>query len=553
MKRLILLLSLLLTAVLFVGCGQLSLFCRHEYNDVVTDSTCLIEGEKTRTCTLCGKIKKIPIEKKAHEFSQWTQTAEKTCTADGVRTRICSQCGTEESEVTPCEGHSFGQYVTEIEPSDVCDGLDKRTCLECGETEEKVIQSINYVDTSIFLFDFDGDFRYQVSEESEFIKIATAAVFNGAPEVHFTVGFEYGDLDSLIDRLVDGMLLPFPFSVRASLAGKDLTLGFTYPSEPSEKTSASGIYTQKSSANYQPTVSGRGEDFDSFKIGESAISYSVTTTEQLFYALSCRVNPLPTEGSSAERVYEKMKAVLREIIDDEMTDFEKARAIYDWLIMNVTYDGELLNMLTVGTGDIATETHNAFYLEGVFDDGLAVCDGISKSFAAMANVEGIPCVQVTGLQADDPDGVGHAWNKIYLGGSWYIVDATSGGVIVSGEEIYSLVYFLITDSEMEKRYIGVDHNDLKCDKEYDRFKDTEITYLGTQYDLYVESAIELNAVMNYFSSFSEEGISLQIEIAETFDVGLSPMDEVQSAAMVAGVNFTRYLTEGENGEIITIW
>ena len=393
---------------------------------------------------------------------------------------------------------------------------------------------------------------YPVSAEEDFIKIATAAVFNRATEVRFSVDFEYGDLDSLIDRLVDGMLLPFPFNVRASLMGKELTLGFTYPSEPTKKTDPDNIYTQMSSANYLPTASGRSEDFDGFKISESAVSYSVTTTEQLFYALSCRVNPVPTEGSAAMRVYEKIKSVLRTIINDEMTDFEKARAIYDWLIMNVTYDGALLNMIKDGADDLDTTEYNSFYLEGVFDDGVAVCDGISKAFAAMANVEGIPCVQVTGLQTSDPDGIGHAWNKIYLDGSWYIVDATSGGVIVNGSEIYSLVYFLITDSEMQKRYMGIDFTELKCDKEYDPFKDTKITYRGAQYDLYVESMTELNAVMSYCADFPR-GSTLQIVIAESFNVGESPMDEINNAASRAGVSFTKYLTDGENGEIITLW
>ena len=80
---------------------------------------------------------------------------------------------------------------------------------------------------------------------------------------------------------------------------------------------------------------------------------------------------MPTEGSAAERIYGKMKAVLRSIISDDMDDFEKARAIYDWLIMNVTYDGELYDLLT-GSENVESGEYNGFYLEGVFDNGVAV-------------------------------------------------------------------------------------------------------------------------------------------------------------------------------------
>ncbi len=554
MKRLLLALSGLLLAVCLCSCGAGGIFCRHQYTDEVKDSTCLEDGEKTRTCGICGKIKNIKIDKKPHEFSEWEERVKQSCTEDGVKARSCSLCGTEETDVTESLGHSYGEYVTVISPSEIQNGLMERECSVCKDIEEKVIQSINYVDTSLFLLDYDESQTYSVSSEEEFINVSNAAIFNRTAELKFTLDYEYGNLDALIDSLVDGTTLPFAFNVRAGLLGKDLTLSFTYTPEPTRKTESLSPYIQRASANPIPVTPERAADYDGFKINESVISYKVSTTEQLFYALECRVKPLPAEGSAAERIYGKIKTVLRQIINDGMTDFEKARAIYDWLIMNVAYDGALYDMLTSGLGSENSNEYNGFYLEGVFDDGVAVCDGISKAFSAMANVEGIPCVQVSGKQTGNPHGVGHAWNKIYLDGSWYIVDATSGGVIVNGtHEVYSLVYFLMTDEEMEKRYTGVDYTDLKCEREYNPYMDYKITYLGNEYDLYIESQTELNAVMQYFSSFSEEGITLQLEIAECFSVGESPMDEIQSACALAGVSVSRSLADGDGGEIITVW
>lgn len=554
MKKIFLTVSFLLVTLFLYGCGEGGIFCRHQYTVEVSEATCLADGEETKTCSLCGKVKKTKIDKKPHVFSEWVETVKVSCTDDGVKVRTCSACGTVEEDITEKTGHSYGEYVTVIEPSDVQNGLMKKTCSVCNAAEEKVVQSINYVDTSLFLVSYEEGQTYAVSQETEFINVTSAAIFNRSAELKLTLGFEYTDLDSLIDSLVDDCALPFAFNVRASLIGKELTLNFTYDPEPSKKTEVGAPYIQRTSANYTPVTSERDADYEGFKINESAVSYKVSTSDQLFYALECRVRPLPTEGSAAERIYGKIKNVLRQIINDEMTDFEKARAIYDWLIMNVTYDGELYDMLIGGGGSGNSTEYNGFYLEGVFDDGVAVCDGISKAFVAMANVEGLPSVQVSGKETGNPSGVGHAWNKIYLDGSWYIVDATSGGVIVNGtHEVYSLVYFLITDAEMEKRYTGVDYTGIKCEKEYNPYKDYKITYLGSEYDLYIESQTELNAVMKYFSSVYSEGKTLQFEIAESFNVGNSPFDEIQSACVVAGLSISRSLTDGDNGEIITVW
>ena len=554
MKKLFLMLSLLLITLFLYGCGEGGIFCRHQYTVEVKDATCLADGEETKTCSLCGKIKQTKIDKKPHVFSEWEETVKVSCTEDGVKVRTCSACGTAEEDITEKTGHSFGEYVTVIEPSNVQNGLMEKKCSVCGATEEKVIQSINYVDTSLFLIDYEEGKTYAVSSMEEFITVSNAAIFNRSAELKLTLDFEYSDLDSLIDGLVDGCVLPFAFNVRAGLVGKNLTLSFTFDPEPTRQTETDTPYIQLESANYTPATPERAADFDDFKINESAVSYKVSTSEQLFYALECRVKPLPAEGSAAERIYGKIKTVLRQIINDGMTDFEKARAIYGWLIMNVTYDGELYNMLTSGEGSDNSNEYNGFYLEGVFDDGVAVCDGISKAFVAMANVEGIPCVQVSGKETRNPNGVGHAWNKIYLDGSWYIVDATSGGVIINGtDEIYSLAYFLITEAEMEKRYTGVDYTGIKCEKEYNPFKDYKITYLGNEYDFYVESQAELNAVMKYFSSVYTDGMTVQIEISESFDVGATPMDEIESACALAGISISAGFTDGDRGEIIAVW
>lgn len=168
-----------------------------------------------------------------------------------------------------------------------------------------------------------------------------------------------------------------------------------------------------------------------FPIDEREITASVTYTDELYLAAQRNVRPVPMVGSAAYTVYEQARSVLRKICTDGMTDVQKAHAIYDWIMWQVTYD-------TPATYTDAGERYSAYYMEGVFGDGAtringkiydpyAVCDGMSKAYSLMCNIEGVPCVRVVGTAGDSvQDAGGHAWNKVFVNGGWYVVDCTWG-------------------------------------------------------------------------------------------------------------------------------
>ncbi len=137
-----------------------------------------------------------------------------------------------------------------------------------------------------------------------------------------------------------------------------------------------------------------------FAIDKRSRTASVTYGDELYLAAQNGVKPLPVAGSSAETVYGMARDILRKIVSDDMTDKQKAHAIYDWIMWQVTYDTPATEVYTNG------EAYSAYYLEGVFGnyyteiDGVvyapfAVCDGMSKAYALMCNIEGIPCVRGT--------------------------------------------------------------------------------------------------------------------------------------------------------------
>ena len=152
-------------------------------------------------------------------------------------------------------------------------------------------------------------------------------------------------------------------------------------------------------------------------------TYKAIDYKSLFYILERGYKP-EIEDQELLKLYNKMRKVLIDNVTDDMTDLQKARAIYEYLVMNIIYDKEVLKKASAGEANM--NLYHSFYLEGVFNDKLAVCDGLSKAYVSLLNMEGISCVRVTGESVKDQ--ISHAWCKVCIDNKWYIVDPTNGGM-----------------------------------------------------------------------------------------------------------------------------
>ena len=95
-----------------------------------------------------------------------------------------------------------------------------------------------------------------------------------------------------------------------------------------------------------------------------------------------------------------------------MSDYEKVRAIHNWISHNTLYDRKLYARERIDTDpDFYRGGYNkSFNMEGVFFEGVAVCDGIAQGFNLMASMVEIETVHVIG----DISGELHAWNKVNI-------------------------------------------------------------------------------------------------------------------------------------------
>lgn len=244
----------------------------------------------------------------------------------------------------------------------------------------------------------------------------------------------------------------------------------------------------------------RSADYDDFAINYVDETFSCSTSNQLFYILAHGYRPLPVTGSDAQAVYEAYKDIMRSVVDDTMSDYEKVRSIYLWLITNVYYDNYVAN----NSGNDYYK-YKAFYLEGVLE-GSAVCDGISKAFTVMCAIEGIDCVRVTGIISGA--NVGHAWNKVQILDGWYLTDATWGNQTFKladnvSKEFVVYDYLLFTDEDRENDgYVSQNYTEYETVSsadftKYSVFDAIEISVDGQSADLLINDATELSYVLEY--------------------------------------------------------
>lgn len=284
----------------------------------------------------------------------------------------------------------------------------------------------------------------------------------------------------------------------------------TYKDAPSH-TSEASEYGQVIPYEMHLSATGRAANFNDFAIEHVADTLEVSDTEQLVYAVEHGYRPIPVANSAAATVYNNAKVVLRNIIDDNMSDYEKALAIYEYLDRTVSYDHDTFDRVIHGLIDTNEAAgYYCFYLEGVFNYQIAVCDGYSKAFMLLTRMEGIRSFQVEG--DDKQSGSGHAWNKVYLAvgdgeKAWYVVDSTSGDTLVRFSEIDSKetlthAYFLYSDEEMAEKY-NVGDNEFSAyvaENNGNYYQQATFTWDGDDYTCIISDDAQMSAYLSYLIS-----------------------------------------------------
>ena len=371
----------------------------------------------------------------------------------------------------------------------------------------------------------------EVSSESELIALFNYLVFSH--EYNHVVKLNYKVTnEKFAELLCENCKIDAAYQLGTSYNSfrKELTLNIQYKTV--NTTSIKSLYeeneipyyTQYKSLNLHKVTPTRTDDFTLF-IDSVENSFNVSTSEQLYYVLEHGYRPIISEDNTELlALYNKMRNVLKDNINDGMSDYEKVLIIYEWLIMNVTYDRVALQL----SNDPNVSIYHSFYLEGVFNENLAVCDGISKALVCLCNMEGIPAIRVTGTGKEN-----HAWNKVCVNNNWYVVDATSGGTIINNTfEILTHRFLFITDEDYasfyqeDGRYYPEFHA-LGIFNYYDNFT---YDYLNHSYKFYCEEKSDLVRILKWFKASDETNITVDAMIGFEYDSINNLMSSVMGEA-----------------------
>ena len=133
----------------------------------------------------------------------------------------------------------------------------------------------------------------------------------------------------------------------------------------------------------------------------------------------------------SEKDMQVIRAKAEEITAGISDDYHKAKAIYEWVCENITYD-------VYTSGDPQKQLPQT-----VLNTGKAICDGYAQITQALLISIDIPCAFITGYSPgnntdyldDDSSLFGnysnHAWNAAYIDGRWVLIETTWGNQIVN--------------------------------------------------------------------------------------------------------------------------
>jgi hypothetical protein len=157
------------------------------------------------------------------------------------------------------------------------------------------------------------------------------------------------------------------------------------------------------------------------------------------------VSPSVVQAHQAQLQAEVDK-VLSAVIKTGFTDFDKVKAIHDYLALNTAYDYDNFN-----NDAVPAASYTAY---GSLIKGIAVCDGYTKAAQIMLNRLGIENYYVDGYG----NGVPHSWNLVKLDGHYYFMDITWDDPVPDRTGRVRYAYFLTTSEQLRKDHQWVEAN-----------------------------------------------------------------------------------------------
>ncbi|MFJ8064794.1 DUF5050 domain-containing protein [Psychrobacillus sp. NPDC096426] len=343
----------------------------------------------------------------------------------------------------------------------------------------------------------------------------------------------------------------------------------SYQVSSSQKTAAPESYEKIKIALLTGQATGQFDtsEIDYLKVGELINQVTFENPEIMYYS-GARFSSngtiefyysLPTKKVIANQLalQQEVDKVLSSIIRPNYSDFDKVKAIHDYIALSTAYDWD--NYLN---GTVPADSYTAY---GSLIQGIAVCDGYAKAAQLLMNRLGIENYYVYGTA----NGGLHSWNLIKLNGTFYWMDITWDDPAPNQDGYVRYSYFLITSDQLRKDHTWEEGNwPIATSNTYSYFNDFNKTvefdgyyYYSSQSDLDKLYKIAKNGsnkqkVNNvrapyfaiygdtiYFSNYSNSGYMYKMKLDGS---SLAQMNSIHSTDIQVVGNTLTYLNNVTN-------
>ena len=351
-------------------------------------ATCAATGKTAgKYCSVCGEVTlaQETVAKKPHtEVTQPAVAA--TCTADGKTAgKYCSVCNEVlvKQTVVKATGHHFSELRIDFPGWDT-EGARSLACKNCNDAQS---DSILPLSQSLYGYKEFGTHTKGAALQSLYRQLYDLCDAFAKSRVNET----------------DGIIGTVDFSDSGLTTEQVLSIYFTFFEENGQ------FYWLSNTLTVEGTR---------FNVCIAEDYYAVTTRDKFDQDITAMVQD----------------AVAR--ISADMTDFERALALHDYILEKINY----AYIPGTNTPETASWAHS---IVGVSSKGKGVCESYAKTFALLCRLNGVDCMPVWG----DAGGA-HMWNLVKINGTWYVADLTWDDMNV--DQAYRSVYFGMSESRSAK-------------------------------------------------------------------------------------------------------
>lgn len=226
-----------------------------------------------------------------------------------------------------------------------------------------------------------------------------------------------------------------------------------------------------------------------------------------------------TTKEQEQIVNEKVQELIHNLITDKMDQAEKEKAIYDYIISNISYD----------------TTYENYTAYDALTKGKTVCNGYVQLAYKLWQAAGIETKIVRGTLTLNGDTRNHAWNMVKIDGKWYHVDVTLDASLSNSDIKSKTKYYNLSDTE-----IASTHHTEEIDLPLSNIKDTYLFTEAKVFAKYMNQAVDKKHVFKLV--FNQE-----IDLTTVSKDSIQVVDA--NGSRVDGVSFAK----GEKGNTLLVY